>query len=104
MTCLDFILDEIKPLRFLHLNVEGWETYSLRGTGVELCGVDNTCFVVCEVWDEKDRSRRHLSLRDADGFRLPCNNVLAAMAEHPNFKRIDDIVDQDRNLCLRFRW
>ena len=31
MTCLDFVLDEIKPLGFLHLNVEGWKAYALRG-------------------------------------------------------------------------
>ena len=26
MTCLDFVLDEINPLGFLHLVVEGWDT------------------------------------------------------------------------------
>ena len=108
MTCLDFVLDEINPLGFLHLDVEGWEAYSLHGAGKSLCGVNDTCFVVCEVWDERDRKRRrrkrrHLSLRDANGFRPPCDDFLAAMAEHPNFKRIDDIIDQDRNLCFRFR-
>ena len=34
MTCLDFTLDEIKTLGLLHLDVEGWETYTLRGAGV----------------------------------------------------------------------
>ena len=87
MTCLDFVLDEINPLVFLHLDMEGWGTYNLRGAGVTLCGVGDTCFLVCEVWDERDRKRRHLDFRYANGFGPPCDDVLAAMAEHPNFDR-----------------
>ena len=98
MTCLDFVLDKKRPLRFLHLDVEGWETYALLGAVVSLRGVGNTYFVVCGVWDERDRKRRHLALRDTNGFRPPCEDVPAAMAEHPNFERIDDIVHQDRTL------
>ena len=86
ITCLDFILVEINPLGLLHLDVEGWETYTLCGYGAALRIVDDTCFVVCEVWDERDSKRRHLALRDADGFGPPCDNVFAAMAEHPNFE------------------
>ena len=103
ITCLDFVLDKIKPLGFLHLNMEGWDTYTLCGPGVALPGVDYISFVVCEVWDERDSKRRHIALRDANGFGPTCDNVLTAMAEHPNFERIDNIIDQDRNLCLCFR-
>ena len=46
MTCLDYVLDEINPLGFLHLGVEGWEAYSLCGAGEALRGVNDTCFVV----------------------------------------------------------
>ena len=102
MTCLDFILDEINP-RFLHLDVEGWEAHVLRGDREALCGVDNTCFIVCEVWEERDRKRRHLALRDAYGYGPPCDDVLAAISEHPNFERIDDIIDQGSNMCFRFK-
>ena len=83
--------------------MEGWETYALRGAGVALCGVNNTCFVVCEVWDERDRNRRHIAFRDADGFGPPCDDILAAMAENPNFERINNIFYQDRNLLFRFK-
>ena len=58
MTCLNFVLDKIKPLGFLHLGVEGWEAYALRGAGEALRGVNDSCFVVCEVWYERDRKRR----------------------------------------------
>ena len=51
MTCLGVVLDEINPLGFLHLDMEGWETYYLRGAIEALRGVNNTCFIVCEVWD-----------------------------------------------------
>ena len=87
ITCLDFVLDEIKPLGFLHLDVDGWETYALRGSRKALRGVNNTCFVVCEVWDERDRKRRYLALRNDDGSGPPCDDFLAAMTEHPNFER-----------------
>ena len=80
-----------------------WEAYAPRGAGVELRGVEDTCFVFCEVWDERDRKRRHLALRDAGGFGPPCDDVLATMVEHPNVERIEDILDQDSNMCLRFR-
>ena len=66
MACLNFVLEEIKPLRSLHLDVEGWDNYELRGSGVALRGVDNTCFIACEVWDERDGKSMHLALRDAD--------------------------------------
>ena len=102
MTCLNFVLDKIKPLGFLYLYTKGRDNYSLRGTGVALCGVDDTLFIVCEVWDKRDSKRRHLALSDANKFGPPCDDVLVAMAKHPNFERIDDIVDQDRDLCLRF--
>ena len=55
------------------------------------------------MWDDRDRKRRHITLRDAGGFRPPCNDFLVTIAEHPNFDRIDDIIDQDRNFCLHFR-
>ena len=31
MTCLNFVLDKIKPPGFLHLDVERWEAYALHG-------------------------------------------------------------------------
>ena len=49
MTCLDFVLEKINPRVFLSLEVEGWETYALHGAGVALRGIDDPCFVVCEV-------------------------------------------------------
>ena len=75
----------------------------MHGAVVSLRGVNVTCFVVCEVQDNTVRKRRHLAFRDADGFGPPCNDVLAAMEEHPNFERIENTVDQYRNLCFRFR-
>ena len=85
MTCLDFVLDEINPLGFLHLNVKGWETYALRGAVEAFHGVNGTCFVFCEVWDERDKKRMYLAPRDTYGFRPPYNGILAATVEHPNF-------------------
>ena len=66
MACLNFVLEDIKPLRFLHLDVEGWDTYKLRGSRVAICGVDNTCFIVCEVLDERYGKSRNLALKYAN--------------------------------------
>ena len=44
-----------------------WEIEALRG-------VKDTCVVVCEVWDERERKRRYLTLRDADGSSPPCDD------------------------------
>ena len=41
MTCPNFVLDNINPLRILHLDVEGWEAYALHGAGEALRGVNN---------------------------------------------------------------
>ena len=87
MTCLYFVLDKINLFGFLHLDVEGWEAYAMSGDGEALRGFNNTCFVVCEVWYDRDRKKRYLFLRDTDGSGPPCNDVLVAMVEHPNFER-----------------
>ena len=42
MMCLEFVLDNINPLGFLHLDVEEWETYAVRGAIEALRGVNNT--------------------------------------------------------------
>ena len=103
MTCLDFVLDEKIHLGLLQLEVEGWEAHAPCGDGEALRGANDTCFIVCEVWDVRDKKRRHLSLRGANVFGPPCDDVLAAMVEHPNFERIDDIVDTDKNMCFCFK-
>ena len=150
MTCLEFILDKINPLGFLHPNVEGWETYALRGAEEAIRDVDDTCFVVCEVWDKRDRNRRYTldsctstcsggrpttsmgterhsavstipaSLYVRCGIRgigrgdisltgtsmdpgLPETTSSPSGCNILTSSGTDDIVDQDRNLCFRFR-
>jgi len=53
---------------------------------------------VCEVWGEKDRKMRKKAVIDADGDR----DVLTTMEKFQQFKRLDDILDQERNLF--FQW
>ena len=86
MTCLDLVLDKIKPNWFLHLDVEGWNKYALYGDRVAPRGVEDTCFVICEVWYERDRNSKHLGHRYANGFGPTCDDIFPAMAEHPIFK------------------
>ena len=67
--------------------MQGWEAYDLHGAGDELHGDNDKCFVFCEVWDERDRKRMYSALRYANGSGPPCDNILAAMADHPNFEQ-----------------
>ena len=73
--------------------MKGWEIYALCEAGVALRVVENTSFIVYEVWDKRDMKRRNLSLRYANGLGPPCDDFLATMAEHPNFELINNIVD-----------
>jgi hypothetical protein len=99
MISLDSIKHEILPLGLLHLDVEGWESRALNGSTEILSETTNTCFVICEVWDEKDRKKRHKAIIDAEG--KPGDDVLAAMEMYPQFERLDDVVDHERNLFFR---
>jgi len=99
MISLDSMKNEINPLGLLHLDVEGWEARALHGANEILSEIKDTCYIVCEVWDEKDRKKRHKAVVDAEG--KPGDAVLAAIEAYSQFERLDDIVDQDRNLFFR---
>ncbi len=106
MISLDSMMEEILPLGFLHLDVEGWEVEALRGADKILKETNNVCYVVCEVWDIKDKKRRHLAVRDTlteDGDGEPGHGVLTSMAAYPQFERLPDIVDQDRNMFFKVK-
>jgi len=100
MISLDHMKEEILPLGLLHLDVEGWEARALNGAQEILSQIHATCFIVAEVWDEKDRKKRHKAIIDPD-----CksgDDVLAAMAPYHQFERLPDIIDQDRNLFFQY--
>lgn len=103
MISLDSIQNEILPLGILHLDVEGWEARAIRGANEILSQVNKTCYIIAEVWDEKDRKmrRRASSTFNTDGS-IPEEEILTIMNDHPQFLRLDDIVDQERNLF--FEW
>lgn len=100
MISLDHMKEEILPLGLLHLDVEGWEARALKGAQDILSQINATCFIVAEIWDEKDRKKRQKAVIDPDcesGF-----DVLAAMKPYQQFERLPDIIDQDRNLFFQY--
>lgn len=103
MISLDSMQSEILPLGILHLDVEGWEAKALKGAKEILCQVNNTCYIIAEVWGEKDRKmrRRASPLLHSDGCD-PQEEILNFMKNHSQFHRLEDIVDQERNLF--FQW
>jgi FkbM family methyltransferase len=96
MISLDSMKEEILPLGLLHLDVEGWEPRALLGAReiLEQTSAGTKCFVVAEVWNERDCKRRGM------GEAKPDDGVIAAMQQHPHFQRVDDIVDVERNLVF----
>ena len=92
MIKLDSMASTILPLGFLHLDVEGWESRALIGAKGILTATNGVCHVLAEVWDEKDCRRRKAEIID------PVSQIEAVMEEHMQFKRQDDVIDQERNL------
>ena len=87
MTCLHFVVDEIKPLGFLHLDVEGWEAYALCGMERHSAVSRLHTSLSVRCWMRGIGREMNLALMDADGSGPPYDDFIAAMAEHPNFER-----------------
>ncbi len=116
MISLDSIKSQIIPLGLLHLDVEGWEAQALKGATSILKESNDTCFIICEVWDGKDRRRRQKALENRvtletdrnnegefiiDDYEMsPEDEIISIMAQYKQFYRHDDIVDHDRNLVF----
>lgn len=94
MISLDSMAEEIGKLGLLHLDIEGWEARALKGASNILRGIDHTCFIIAEVWDDRDLKKRHKAVLDP----RPDDEILEIMSTFSNFERKEDIVDQERNL------
>lgn len=122
MISLDSMYDIIMPLGLLHLDIEGWEPAALRGASTILTDTKKklkssfSCYIICEVWDSKDEKRRSLAVRRESttiiGKNSKNNNdkkhhyssskaVLDIMITHSHFERLQDIVDQERNMFFQ---
>ncbi|GMH61495.1 hypothetical protein TrRE_jg10306 [Triparma retinervis] len=91
MIALDSMIDEISPLGLLHLDVEGWEAKALKGASQVLRRSSEPCFVIAEVWEEKDCARRGVEGGMED-------KITDVMGVFEGFKRGEDIKDQERNV------
>lgn len=121
---LDDFYDEIHPLGFLHLDVEGWEARVLAGASSLLSGrrldlseresennnmpnkIDLSCEknlaateppATCYVIAETFSAKE--ARRRGPGFSLTHEeDIMAVLAKHPDFARGKDVVDGERNL------
>ena len=89
MICLDSI-PEMHPLGLLHLDVEGWESDVIRGASNLLEKTLSPCFVIAEVWDDKDCKRRGVGGGAEE-------KIEAVMHSYTSFERKEDILDLERN-------
>ena len=91
MVSLDSIVESISPLGILHLDVEGWEAQVLKGANEVLEKSGDRCWIIAEVWEDKDCLRRGVE----GGME---KKIEAVMSQHVEFKRREDIKDQERNV------
>jgi len=117
MVTLDSMFDRLSPLGMLHIDVEGWESNVLRGAKKLLTGVPETdccrdnnhdddddafpcCFVVAEAWTEKECLRRGVTGNSEEKIVDVMERELTEEKDDLDFKfkRIDDIVDIERNI------
>ena len=92
---LDDFYDIIHPLGFLHLDVEGWEAAALKGAHALLSAPEpgGNCYVLAECFTFEQARRR------GPGFSLVQeHDICQVMMEHSEFKRGDDLVDEETNL------
>ena len=106
MITLDSMYDVLHPVGFFHLDVEGWESRVLSGASRLLRSVVSSpstssacCYVVAEVWEERNARIGRDGVLTIRGFSpVPIKDIEVVMREHGHFVRGEDIVDQERNL------
>jgi FkbM family methyltransferase len=101
MISLNSIKNEILPLGMLHLDIEGWEARALRGANDILHQVNHNCFIIAEEWDKRDRKSRRIALLDSNSSTE--EEIIEIMKEFVQFERLEDIIDQERNLFFQWR-
>jgi len=91
MISLDSINNQIEPVGFMHIDVEGWESKVLEGANTIIN--NNNTIIVTECWDPATSLRL--------GFNEnPEKQILDVMNQHKKYKQLPDIVDHERNLVF----
>jgi FkbM family methyltransferase len=95
---LDDYYDQIHPLGFLHIDVEGWEARVIAGASSLLTASENStavisqCYVLAETFSKKEARSRGPGFSETHE-----DDVLKVMREF-SFTRGEDVVDIERNL------
>ncbi len=95
---LDDYYDQIHPLGFLHIDVEGWEARVIAGASFLLTAFENPtvatsrCYVLAETFSRKEARSRGPDFSDTHE-----DDILKAMSKF-SFTRGNDVVDIERNL------
>ena len=90
MIKLDDVRSQIEPVGMMHIDVEGWEAYVLKGATKIL--ENNNPYLILECWSGDYSYSRGFS-------KCPEEDILNEMKKY-NFERKDDLVDEERNLVF----
>lgn len=91
MITLDSIKDQIEPVGFIHIDVEGWESKVLEGSNDIIS--NNNSIIIAECWDPTTSIRLGFS-------ENPNNEILNIMNNHKDYVQQNDVIDHERNLVF----
>jgi len=92
--CLNDICESINPVGIMHIDTEGWEADVIRGSSKLLNNKNNAnLHIIAECWSNEVSIMRGFS-------NNPENDIINEIKKY-NYKQLDDIHDEDRNLVFR---
>ena len=86
---LDDKLNEIGNIGIMHIDTEGWEPLVLRGA---MDALKKTIYIIAECWSPEQSIKRGFSGHPEEEI---INNI------NERYKRLDDIIDCERNLVFK---
>jgi FkbM family methyltransferase len=95
MSMIDSFLEMIGEVGVLHVDVEGWEAKVLMGFQKGLSNVRYPMTIILECWENEISFKRRFS-------KTPEDDILRQMSKYPRFKRMENIIDEEKNLVFCF--
>lgn len=91
---LDDIKNEIEPVGFMHIDVEGWEPKVLNGAQSILNNCNNKIILFAECWDKNTSIRL--------GFSNDPEKSILNELKHHNYERLEDYIEMgEKNLVFK---
>lgn len=100
---LDSIKDQIMPIGIMHIDTEGWETSVLNSSQNILKETNNSMYIIAEYWSEKVARKEKKVGRSKGIMSKTPSKELVNLLKNYNFERLNDLVDEERNLVFKYK-